>query len=189
MKKQFVHLILFIFLFSSSVIAQPKNFITVKAGHTIKQSLSPGELYLYPQFPQGTAFLKNGKVATVPLNYNRFLDEVQFINTKGDTLSLNNAEDVQLISIGNDTLFYSNGFVKLVSTAGDVKLAMKQTLNLVSKEKVSDGYGSTSSTSAIDVYDSYADQVKNYNIRVMENMVLENRTQYYLGNEKNEFVL
>ena len=125
----------------------------------------------------------------MPLNYNRFLDELQFIDAKGDTLSLNNVEDVQLISIGNDTLFYSNGFVKLVSTAGDVKLAMKQTLNLVSKEKVSDGYGSTSSTSAIDVYDSYADQVKNYNIRVMENVILENRVQYFVGDDKNEFVL
>jgi len=188
MTKRLLPLLFCACLYCLHTVAQPKNMVIVKAGHTIKESLTPAELYQYPQFQTGVVFLKDGKTATVPLNYNRFLDQVQYVTSKGDTLSLSNVNDVQYIVAGGDTLFYNNGFMTQVASAGDVKLAARNRLRIVSKSKISDGYGSTSTTNAVDVYDSYADVNKNYDVTVMEDVTLGNNVLYYVAKGDNTFV-
>jgi hypothetical protein len=187
MKRRLLILLTSTAVFCSYVPAQSKNLIIIKAGHTIKESLSPGDLYQYPQFNEGFVILKNGKTANARMNYNHFLDNLEFINTQGDTMSLANGKEVQLATIGTDSFFYNNGFIKLISRYGHINLAIKQTLPIVSREKMTDGYGSYSTINNVESYDSYSDGLKVYRLVLMENLALANKLQYYLGKADDAF--
>ena len=169
--------------------AQSKKPIIVKAGHTIKETLGPADVYEYPQFKEGFVYLKNGKTAHSVLNYNHFLDNLEYINTQGDTMSLTNAKDVQLVTIGTDSFFYESGFVKLLSRYGHINIAVKQTLPIISKEKMTDGYGSYSAINNVESYDSYSDGLKVYGLIQMQNLTLANRVRYYIEKDDNSFAL
>jgi hypothetical protein len=181
MKRRLLILLTSTVVFCSYVPAQSKNLIIIKAGHTIKESLSPTEVYQYPQFTEGFVILKTGKTAHSRLNYNRFLDNLEFINAQGDTMSLTNGKEVRLATIGTDSFFYDNGFIKLISRYGHIHLAIKQTLPIVSREKMNDGYGSYSVINNVESYDSYNDGLKVYDLVQMQNLTLANKVQYFIG--------
>jgi hypothetical protein len=178
-------LLLLIFLNS---IAQNNATITVKAGTTIKESVPVGDLYEYPRFIHGTVFFRDGKSSAAPMNYNRFLDEMQFIRAKGDTLVLINQKNISFVNIAKDTFFYDQGYVKLVTAAAPVKLGTKQTLVIISKEKIG-AYNMPSSNADIDNYSSFNDGRKDYSLTVMQNTVLAKRVNYYFADNYNHFVL
>lgn len=187
MKIQLFLLFLLPFM-NRNLFAQDNTTITVKAGTTIKESVPALDLYDYPQFTQGTVFTRGGKSSTTAINYNRFLDEMQFITAKGDTLTLINQKNIAFINIANDTFFYDEGYIKLVSSAADIKLGIKQMLTIVGKEKLG-GYGVTSSATSIDSYSSYNDGRKDFGLTVMQDVILAKKVQYYVGDNYNHFVL
>jgi hypothetical protein len=187
MKVQHLLLLLLPLLYHCNLFAQ-NNTIIVKAGTTIRESVSAIDLYEYPQFTHGTVFFSDGKSSGAAMNYNRFLDEMQFINAKGDTLILINQKNIGFINIGEDTFFYDQGYIKLVSSAPNVKLGLKHILRIRDRKKMG-AYGMTSSTEAIDSYSSYYDGSKNYDMVVMQELVLVKGVQDYIGDKYNHFVL
>src|SRR5678815_1851635 len=97
------------------LFAQNNTTLIVKAGTSIEESVPTVDLYEYPQFTQGTVFFRDGKVSGGGMNYNRFLDAMQFITAKGDTFTLSNEKNITFINIGKDTFFYDQGYIKLVT--------------------------------------------------------------------------
>lgn len=188
MKTQQRLLLLLLLFFHFNVKAQNNERILVKAGTTIKQSVPPSILYEYPLYMQGTVFFKNGKSAGTFMNYNLFLDEMQFITAKGDTLSLSNEESIKFITINTDTFYFEHGYIKSVTGAANARLGIKQTLKIIDKQKVG-GYGMTSSTEAIDSYNSFNDGTKYYNLTVMQDLILARKEQYFISNDSNAFLL
>lgn len=187
MKIQHLLVLLPLYL-QSNLFAQTDKSIIVKVGTTIKESVSPVDLYEYAQFTQGTVFFKNDKTATAAFDYNRYLDEMQFITPKGDTLTLSNENNIAFINIGKDTFFYDKGYVKLVNNIANIKVGVKRSLRVMGKQKLS-AYGIVSSTEAIDSYSSLMDGGKNYDLKVMEELILERQVQYYFGDDNNHFVI
>jgi hypothetical protein len=53
---------------------------------------------------------------TVPMNYNLYFGQVDFINEQGDTLQIKPSQEITIISIGHDRYFYdeSVGYLKLL---------------------------------------------------------------------------
>ena len=94
---------LFGLLYYTSSIAQSTETITVKTGTSISESVPVADLYQYSQFVNGMVYFRNGTRSGAKLNYNRFLDEMQFLNTNGDTLTLDNEETIKLIVAKNDS--------------------------------------------------------------------------------------
>jgi hypothetical protein len=188
MKVQHLLLLLLPLLYQCNVFAQNNATIIVKAGTTIKESVSSIDLYEYSQFTHGTVFFSDGKSSGAAMNYNRFLDEVQFITAKGDTLILINQKNIDFINIGKDTFFYDQGYIKLVSSTPNVKLGIKQMLRIRDRKKMG-AYGMTSSTEAIDSYSSYYDGSKNYDMVVLQELILVKEVQDYIGDKYNHFVL
>jgi hypothetical protein len=171
-----------------NLFAQKNATIIVKAGNTIKESVPTIDLYEYPQFINGTIFFRDGNSSGAAMNYNRFLDEMQFITAKGDTLTLINEKNIRFINIVKDTFFYDQGYIKLINSTVNVKLGIKEMLGIIDKKKIG-GYGMSSSTTAIDSYSSYNDGMQYYNITVMQDLVLAKKAQYYIGDVYNHFVL
>ena len=161
--------------------------IVIKAGTSFKESVSITDLYQYPQFVYGKLFYKPGDSAVARFNYNRLIDEMQFIDFKGDTLSIANAATIRLIRINNDVYYYDDGYVKLIKDTNGIKLAEKQTLQLAGKNKIG-AYGMASPEAAIDSYGTLIDQRGTYNLVPRQDIILAKKTQYYFGDKYNQFV-
>ena len=178
---------LFVLAFCCSAHAQDSTII-LKAGMSINESLSIKNLYEYSQFVYGKVFFKPGDSSSGRLNYNRLLDQMQFIDFKGDTLNIADPGTIKSIRINNDLFYYDEGYVKLIKDSNTIKLAAKQTLRVVNKEKTG-AYNMPSSTSAIDSYGSYMSEGKMYKLVPREDIVLKKQTQYYFGDKFNHFIL
>ena len=182
-----MRVLLFIVMFYCFRSHAQDNPIVIKAGTSIKESVSVTDLYQYPQFVSGKVFFKPGDSGVAKLNYNRLLDEMQFIDPKGDTLAIANAGTIRFIRIHNDLFYYDHGYVKLIKDTNGIKLAEKQTLRVSGKEKMG-GYGSPSPASAIDSYGTFTDQKNIYNLVPREDILLAKKTQYFFGDKYKRFI-
>ncbi|HET6769698.1 MAG TPA: hypothetical protein VFH08_19960 [Chitinophagaceae bacterium] len=179
-------LLLFILGYCCRLQAQDST-IVVKAGMSINESVSMTDLYQYPQFVYGRVFFMPGDSGAAKLNYNRLLDEMQFIDPKGDTLNIANARTIKFIRINADVFFYDDGYVKLIKDTNGIKLAEKQTLKPSDKTKIG-AYGMASPTSAIDSYGTLIDARGVYKLVPREDITLAKKTEYYFGDKYNRFV-
>ena len=181
-------LLLFIgLLLAATLPAQNNNTLLVKAGTTIKESIPPAELYHFAAFRSGKIYFKDGKSAGGLMNYHRLLDELQFINSKGDTLAVDNEPTIELVVLDRDTFYYDGSYIKLLHTDGDAKLGVKQWLKLIDRQKTG-GYNQPSTTSAITGFSSFDDGRRLYDLVVREDLILNREQQYYFGNKFNHFV-
>ncbi len=116
--------ILYLLVFVSfhlSGYAQPQKFYTIQPGGNLLDVVPLNEAYEYPQFEQGIVFLKNGVNSAAKLNYHFIFEEIVFIDSNGDTLTLANPAEVKQVYIGKDQFYYAgNRFVKLDTTIGDI---------------------------------------------------------------------
>ena len=99
-------------LLAVAVTAQRPKTYTVPAGVEVKEIVPANEIFQFPQFVQGLVIFKDGTSAPGRLNYNRLIAELQFIDPKGDTLSLANEQTIRTVFIGADTFYYSDGYVR-----------------------------------------------------------------------------
>jgi len=180
---------LFGLLFYTHSFAQSTETITVKTGTSISEGVPAADLYQYSQFVNGTVYFRNGTSSVARLNYNRFIDEMQFLNTTGDTLALDNEETIKLIIANSDSFYYDNGYFMVISSNNSLKLAIKQGFKILDKQKTT-AYDKSSSVSSIKNVNSYnADESRIYQIGVTQDVVLTRETQYYFGDKFNQFVV
>src|ERR1041384_1024475 len=90
---------------------RPKTY-TVPAGVDVKEIVPVKEIFQYPNFIQGVVVFRDGTSAPGKLNYNRLVAELQFIDPKGDTLSLANEKNILIALVGTDTFYYNEGYVR-----------------------------------------------------------------------------
>ena len=178
---------LVVLLWCYSAYAQDST-ITIKAGTTFSESVSMTDLYEYPQFVYGKVFFRQGDSTVARLNYQRLSDAMQFIDFKGDTLDIAYAGTIKFFRINNDIFYYDDGYVKLLKDNNTVKLAEKRTLRVSGRNKIG-AYDMASPTSAITNYGSLIDQKAIYKLVPREDIILSKKTEYYLGDKYNHFVL
>ena len=176
---------MFVLAFCSHSYAQD-SIIVIKAGTSVNESIAVTNLYQYPQFIFGKVFYRSGDSSGGKLNYNKLLDEMHFIDFKGDTLTIANPGTVKFIRVNNDVFYYDDGYMKLVREINGIKLAVKHSLRVSGKNKTG-AYNMQSPTSAIDSYGSLFDQRGKYNLVPREDVTLTKKTQYYFGDKYNQF--
>ena len=141
----------------SIVAAQSNQYVRVKAGENLTNSVSFNERYQYPQFTMGRLVYASNKSSAARFNFNLFLDEMHFINSTSDTLALQNDPTVQLVVIGPDSFYYEypKSYWQLMSTYGSAKLLIKRTMVLIDREKEG-GYKQSTGASAIRTTTTYS---------------------------------
>lgn len=182
-----MRVLLLFFLASCGRSHAQDSTIVIRAGTNFKESIAITDLYQYAQFRSGKVFFKPGDSGVAKLNYNRFLDEMHFIDLKGDTLDIANPGTIKLIRINNDEFYYADGYVQLIRDTNGIKLAAKQSLRVAGKDKIG-AYSMANSASAIDSYGKLIDQKGIYNLVPREDIILAKKTQYYFGDRYNRFV-
>ena len=135
--------------------AQRKTY-KVQPGVKIIYALPPEEVFEYPNFVQSEIYFKKGQSGLARLNYNALYGEIQFIDPRGDTLSLDDEATVKFIVILSDTFYFDKLFVKQVKAFGEVRLAKRTYFKLVNSQKLG-GFGETTGGS-VDTYDRISSQ-------------------------------
>lgn len=163
---------------------RPKTY-TVPAGVEVNDVVPQKEIFQYPNFIQGIVIFRDGTSAPGKLNYNRMVAELQFIDPKGDTLSLANEKNILIALIGKDTFYYSQGYVRLLTSGQHLKIgeriAFKEFINKPG------AYGLSSATTATNNVSELLN-LRSQQLNVSQEVVLVKNTNYLLGDKFNGFV-
>ncbi|WP_234734695.1 hypothetical protein [Tellurirhabdus bombi] len=166
-----------------------QQIIRVKGGQNWQKSIPLEERYRYRQFLPGKITYLKGEPATGRLNFNILLGEMQFIDARGDTLSLANEQAIKEIQVGENAFAYDskNGYVEIIAAHKTVKMGVKPVFKTVRGEK-NGGYGQSSGTSSITQYKSFAGS--NGQLARLEqpgDLLLEKDVIYLLIDQNNRF--
>lgn len=81
--------------------------------------------YKYPAYTKAKISFKNAGMASAKINYNNFQDVIKYIDAEGDTLDIANADEINYISVGADTIFHDNGYYQWVASSATARLVVK----------------------------------------------------------------
>lgn len=146
--------------------------------------------YLHPTFMAGKVIFKDGATAETKLNFNRFTNQMLFINANGDTLTIARPETTSKVIQASDTFyFHQNTFLlKLTSYDNGPNLFVKQSMKYIGKEKKG-VYGTYSNISSSSSMGNYTDngQITSY-ILADENLFYKATNEFYLTDTFNNFL-
>jgi hypothetical protein len=175
-----------LYLATFSSIAQNSKRIVVEPGYKITDVLSLKEIYSYPEFTKGKILLRDGTLYEAKLNYNLLLAQVQFINTKGDTLVIADEATIRKVSIGNDEFFYDKQYVHLLNDYGTIKLAVQRKFSMADNQ-VTGAFGQPVSGAGVQAVSSVIAQRQLHNLTVSERVILSKDERFFLGDQNNHF--
>jgi len=167
-------------------LVQDTSFV-VSTGTILNNVLPAKNIFHYSGFLPGKVYFRDGRIVEAHMNYNRIMDEMQFINRTGDTLALSDEPTIRVICIEKDSFYFDRGYVLLVETNEAVKLGVKHGFKLGDKRKPT-GYDMMSSTSSVTSLSSLPDGRRLYNLEVKEQTLVSTFTQYYFGDKYNRFI-
>jgi hypothetical protein len=166
-----------------SVVAQQKSNESVIRVNTLHDTTGKFQntIYKYKDFQNGKIIFSDGVAVDTRLNFQRVLQQLQFINPKGDTLAVAHPETYSCFVINTDTLYYSEkGFLFSIYQQGQTRLVKKEVLKFIGKEKKG-AYGSYSEVSSANSNSTYSndDQFTTY-IGIDENSIYKMQYEYFL---------
>ena len=182
-RKYFISACLIFFCFTTFAQTSTQR-IYIKGGNDAWDNFMK-EIFLYPSFTPGIVEYKNGQRFKSNMNYNKALGTIQFIDEKGDTLSVNNEESIAFINIAGDKFIYAPRCLQIIE--GDEKLALlkQETVRIADKHKTG-GYGIPNASGTIESIDRI-DTRLNYNqIEINESLLIHKVTTFYIEDEKGE---
>lgn len=159
-------------LFSGSVFSQG-----------ISSSTTDSTIYLFPQFTEGSVTLKDGSVWFGKLNYNTVLDQMEFIGTNNEILSLAEPEKVLKVIIDNRNFINIKiNFAEIISDGPVFLCQRKHTIRNV--EKIG-AYGTTGSGSNISTVSSFRVNERDVNdLMVQEKTKSHTNLIFYVINKR-----
>jgi hypothetical protein len=180
----------FLFFTGSHLVqAQTSKPMRVKSGDEVGKALPAEEKYRYPLFQKGKVTYLNGTFTAATFNYNLLLGEVQFINKKGDTLTLGREPALISILIGETHYLYShpNGLLEVVADFPSLKLGKRQQLVPAGMEKIG-AYEQSTGVSAIrNTTSIVGNNSQTYTLDPKGDMLFSKAESYYLIDQNNAF--
>jgi hypothetical protein len=145
------------FVTHSTLLAQSSEVIRIKGGAGGEKAVPFTARYRYDQFRAGKVLYINGTMAAARFNYNILLGEMQFIDSRGDTLALANEPMVRMVGVGDDTFSFDQkkGYLEIIADYSTIKLVVKQGLKMARSEKMG-GYDQSTGSAAITTYQFYS---------------------------------
>lgn len=178
--------IVFFFPCTTFVCAQNTETIRVKAGGDISKIISPTGIYRFPLFTTGTYVKNNNIASSAKLNYNLLTGEMQYLNSKGDTMTIANASEMNVFKIQDVLFYYRNGYKEVIVDNDSVRLAVETSIKL-EYEKVG-LYGQSNASQDIITINSYTN-TNIFQLTLGEDAVIRKKTTYFLFNKNDPPVI
>ncbi|MFT3748599.1 MAG: hypothetical protein QM768_09795 [Agriterribacter sp.] len=175
-----------IIIHSICALAQIQNGFPVKAGEIPDQVIPFNARYIFPEFKEGKATLRNGATSRQKFNYNCLLDEMQFITPAGDTLAIAAPAELRSIQVDTAVFYYDRLYLKQIKKQGKYILAVKKSIVQLPDKKEA-GYNTYSGTSSITTYSSIISGSKEYKLQANNETIFIPVEYYFLGDEFGHF--
>lgn len=188
--KPIILTIAFVLLTGYQIWAQSSGRVKVKASADIMKELATEVKYRFPQFRKGEIHYLSGSPASALFNYNILLNEMHYIDRKGDTLALDQEHLIKHISIDGQTFYFDKqrGYQELVTAYTPLKLTKYEQLRIVNREKMS-AYGQSSAASSIRSYNNISGENSYYKLNSNDVITLRKEVAYYLIDNNNRILL
>lgn len=160
---------------------------TIQPGEHITAALPPDAKYVYPQFTNGTVFFRNNTQSSARLNLSLLTGEMQFIDSRGDTMAIDNEATVRHVVVQADTFYFDKVFVQLIQANPVAKLAKQDELRIGDIKKMG-AYGQSSSISSISTVTSVRSSNLMQDLTVNKEMVIVKERNYFFGTPYNHFL-
>ena len=179
-----ISLSLLLLLCSCHLLSQPIP-VRIKAGENAAKVLAK-EIYTYPLFTKGIVLHRDGSRSGGLMNYNTLVNEMQFIDSKGDTLALSYPETVRFILIGADSFFYDRNYAQQLASGDALRLLKRATLRVADKQKIG-AYDMPTSNASIESYNSFTNGLMRFAINVREDILMSRETKYFFADSYGSF--
>jgi hypothetical protein len=166
-----------LFLLMANIQAQPKPII-VSPGQNILHSIPKKDLYAHNDFTNGVIHYKSGKTVEHRMNYNILFDQMEYINSYGDTLILDDT-NFDFVAFERDTFFLDGFFFRTLKDYGKIRLVTRNLFSFVNRQKNSAGFP----------YDSYVAINKGAYLRTIvpkDTLRFITYELYYMADVKNK---
>ncbi len=160
----------------------------VKVGEIPNKVLPNEAMYLLPAFAKGTAVMRDGTSSAYLFNYNFLLDEMHFINERGDTLAI--AEPLLISSVVIDSMlfYYDKGYMRETLKVGNYKLAIRKEMVQMA-DKTRGAYNIASGSSAIQTYGTISNRNSMiYRLQVQKDVLFQEEISFYIADASNHFL-
>lgn len=182
-----ISIVSIIFLLSTTGFTQTSTErIYIKGGNSAWENFMK-EVYYYPSFEAGIIEYKNGKRFKSSMNYNKVLGTIQFIDEKGDTLSMSNEESINFITIGKDIFIYNPICMREMKRDGKVKLFKREMVRIADKQKIG-AFGIPNTSGSIESIDRVDTRLTYNKLDINESLLLTKVSSFYLKYDKNQVV-
>jgi len=106
-------------------VCQTPQKIIVKDNQASSEMINPELQQIFPDFQNGSIHYKGKRPIECRLNYNFLLDEILFLNEKGEKMALANPQDVSKVIISDRTFIpTAKGYVEVIED-GEISLVYK----------------------------------------------------------------
>ena len=112
-------------IITNYVLCQTPQKIIIDNNKASVSEINPELQQIFPDFRNGSIHYKNKRPIECKLNYNFFLDEMLFLNEKGDKMAIANPQDLSYVLIDN-RMFISTpeGYFEVIED-GNISLVYK----------------------------------------------------------------
>ena len=122
--------------------------VNTSSANDILNRMPANAAYVYPEFRQGVAYLKNGEVSRASFNYCMLMDEMHYRVSGGEVQALSNGADIGFIKIGSDAFYYAGkmSFAQLVVYDDDAVLCYRRHTRISQDDGNFGAYGTSTET-------------------------------------------
>ncbi|MEP7372885.1 MAG: hypothetical protein ABI675_05805 [Chitinophagaceae bacterium] len=183
----FLVLTVFVLFCTNPVSSQTTETIRAKAGEDISKIISPNGIYRFPSFTTGTYVKNNNVTSSAKFNYNLFTREMQYLNLKGDTMTIANSAEINFIKIQDVVFYYRDGYKEVIVDHDSVKIAVESDIKL-EYEKVG-LYGQSNGAQEVSNMSSLNTNTNVFQLTLGQDAVIRKKTTYYLFNKNHSPVV
>jgi hypothetical protein len=164
----------------------------IRADQLASEVLTPEKIYQYPEFSIGKIIFRDQTSTGAALNYNYLNSEIEFIDPMNDTLAIAKHQmlNIKRIEVNKDTFYYDNGYLQQVLQVPLGKLAKREMLIILTKEKLG-AYDLPTSTVGVEAMTTFRDYYGSENaatLRIRESITLDYRNQFFFGDNNYSFL-
>ncbi|MFT3936635.1 MAG: hypothetical protein QM726_23625 [Chitinophagaceae bacterium] len=155
---------------------------------SIRTILPEKGIYRYQTFNEGSIVFRNGIISAGKMNYNVSLDEMHFITSSGDTLSVADPASISFVNLNGSRFYYDKGFYQTIDTirANGIVLAYRQSFSEQQQRKYG-AYDITEQHEGLRTMTFYTGHGQIYKLGADEKVMITTKEHYFFGDVYGHF--